>query len=147
MPALGHRPWSCARCCCCPHRWLPGPDPRPRPRCRSRVGRCLGSRCRGDRLVPEGSAPRSLNKGGQNKKNKQAFREQTGTKSQLIKARTTFGTFAGVPPLPPFSIIQNVDDQGGELVGTEPGELLATLNEAAIRRLSAALPDRTGEFC
>lgn len=147
LPTPGHRPWSCARCCCCPHRWLPGPDPRPRPRCRSRVGRCLGSRCHGDRLSPEGSAPRSLNEGGQNEKNKHAFREQTGPNSQMMKARITFGTFAGVTPLPSFSIIQNVDDQGGKLVGTEPGELLAPLNTAVIRRLSTASPNQTGEFC
>lgn len=39
----------------------------------------------------------------------------------MIKARITFGTFAGVTPLPSFSIIQDVDNQGGKLVGTEPG--------------------------
>lgn len=52
------------------------------------------------------------------------LKDQTGTNTQgplMVKGGITFGTFAGVTPLPPFRIIQNIDDQGGKLVGTEPG--------------------------
>lgn len=56
-----------------------------------------------------------------------------GANAQVTEARSTFGTFAGVTPLPSFGIIQNVDNQGGKLVGTEPGQLLATL-DTAVRR-------------